>query len=76
MTISVTSPCPENTLNELGIRSWPIWSCDARSFDWTYDEQETCFLLEGAVSVTHDGEKPVKLGSGDLVVLPEGMKCI
>lgn len=34
---------------ELGARSWPIWSCGVSCFAWTYDEQETCLLLEGQV---------------------------
>ena len=29
-----------------------IWGCEISSFPWTYDEQETCLLLEGDVSVT------------------------
>ena len=52
MSILVTSPCPESTVEELGIKSWPIWTCDASSFDWTYDDKETCLLLEGEVTVS------------------------
>jgi len=33
MSILVISPCPEDTFKELGIKNWPIWSCDASSFD-------------------------------------------
>ena len=75
MSISVTSPCPESTVEELGIKTWPIWSCEASSFDWTYDDKETCLLLEGEVTVTPDGGEPVKFGAGDLVVFPAGMDC-
>ena len=52
MSILVTSPCPENTVEELGIKNWPIWPFDATSFDWTYENKETCLLLEGEVTVT------------------------
>ena len=52
LSISVTSPCPESTFDELGIKNWPIWTCDDSSFDWTYDDKETCLLLEGEVTVT------------------------
>ena len=75
MLISVTSPCPENTVDELGIKSWPIWTCDESSFDWTYDDKETCLLLEGEVTVTPEGGEPVKFGAGDFVVFPAGMDC-
>ena len=75
MSISVTSPCPESTVNDLGIKNWPIWTCEESSFDWTYDDKETCLLLEGEVMVTPEGGDPVKFGAGDLVVFPAGMDC-
>ena len=74
MSILVTSPCTESTIKELGIRNWPIWACDASSFDWTYDDKETCLLLEGEVTVTPNVGEPVTFGAGDLVVFPAGMK--
>jgi len=75
MDISVKSPCPKSTINELGIKEWPIWTCDPSSFPWTYSEKETCLILEGDVTVTPDEGKPIKLGGGDLVVFPQGMTC-
>ena len=52
MSILVTSPCPKSRFKELGINNWPIWTCDASSFDWIYNDQETCLLLEGEMTVT------------------------
>ncbi len=76
MSISVTSPCPEATIEELGIENWPIWTCEESSFDWRYDDKETCLLLEGEVTVIPEGGgDPVKFGAGDLVVFPSGMDC-
>ena len=75
MSILVTSPCPESTVDELEIKTWPIRTCEASSFDWTYDDKETCLLLEGEVTVTLDGGDPVMFGPGDLVVFPSGMYC-
>ena len=45
------------------------------TFPWTYDEQETCLLLEGDVSVTPEGGEPVRFGAGDLVVFAAGLSC-
>jgi hypothetical protein len=73
--ISVTSPCPESTISELGIKEWPIWNCEPSTFPWTYGEQETCLLLEGEVTVTPDGGASVDFKAGDLVVFPAGMSC-
>ena len=73
LSISVTSPCPKTTIEELGIKNWPIWTCEASSFDWTYDDMETCLLLEGEVTGAPDGGEPLKFGAGDLVVFPADM---
>ena len=75
MPISVTSPCPKNTVKELGIKNWPIWTCEASFFDWTYDNEETFLLLEGEVTVTPKGGEPVKFCAGDLGIFPAVMDC-
>ena len=75
MSILVTSPCPDSKVEELGIKNWPIWSCEESSFDWTYDDKETCLLLEGKVTVTPVGGEPVKFGAGDLVIFLAGIHC-
>ncbi len=65
----------ETELEQLGVRSWPIWSKEASTFPWTYDEEETCYFLEGDVVVTPEGGPPVEMGAGDLVTFPKGMSC-
>lgn len=67
-------PTPDR-LQALGVPQWPIWTKDASEFPWTYDEQETCYFLEGEVIVTPDGGEPVSMGKGDLVTFPAGMSC-
>lgn len=62
-------------LADLGITSWPIWEKEESEFPWHYDEEETCYLLEGDVVVTPLGGKPVHFGKGDLVTFPSGMSC-
>jgi hypothetical protein len=62
-------------LNALKVFSWPVWSKEASSFDWYYDEKEVCYFLEGEVTVkTAEGE--VAFGKGDLVTFPQGLKCV
>ena len=53
----------------------PIWECDISEFDWHYESEETCLLIEGEVTVKHDG-RSVSFGAGDMVVFPKGMSCI
>lgn len=63
-------------LQKLGVSSWPIWEKEESTFDWVYDETETCYLLEGAVRVEPAGGEAVEFGAGDLVTFPEGMRCV
>jgi uncharacterized cupin superfamily protein len=62
-------------LDAAGVKSWPIWSKEVSTFPWTYDDAETCYLLEGEVVVTPDGGEPVQVKQGDLVTFPAGLSC-
>lgn len=73
--INITHQPSEAEINQRGIKSWPIWEKEVSTFPWTYDANETCYLLEGDVTVTPDGGKPVRFGKGDLVTFPKGMSC-
>ena len=75
MEIQIERQPRQERLNQLGVSSWRIWTKEVSEFPWTYDEQETCYLLEGEVVVTPDGGEPVQFGKGDLVTFPEGMSC-
>jgi len=74
MEITVRKPT-EQEIKQLGARSWPIWECSPSTFDYEYDERETCLILEGDVTVeTPTGQ--VRFGAGDLVIFPKGLKCV
>ena len=68
------SDISENDISKKGVFSWPIWSCEVSEFDWEYDQQESCLLLEGEVEVSSDIET-VSFGAGDFVVFPKGLRC-
>lgn len=74
LQITVARPTLKE-LELLGVKSWPIWTCDVSSFDWHYDNRETCYILEGRVTVD-TAEGSVFFGPGDLVVFPVGLDCI
>ena len=66
----------------------PTWSCGVSEFDWYYDSEETCLLIEGEVEVIptptnlrfagDDGDDggSVRFGAGDYVVFPRGLECV
>ena len=53
----------------------PIWDCGVSEFDWYYDSEEICLLIEGHVTVTYDGGS-VTFEAGDYVVFPKGLACV
>jgi len=72
MTIRVKKPSPAEVQ---AMQSKPVWGCEVSEFDWYYDSEETCLLVEGEVTVTHDGGS-VSIGAGDYVVFPQGLACV
>jgi len=73
--IAVAHKPSKTHLVELGVFDWPIWEKEVSEFPWHYDEQEQCYILEGAVVVTPKSGKPVHFGAGDFVTFPAGMSC-
>lgn len=57
--------------------NWGTWGCGVSKFPWTYDQNESCYLLAGKVTVTPDDKslKPATFGKGDFVTFPAGMSC-
>jgi uncharacterized cupin superfamily protein len=72
--IHVEKPTEEK-LKALNARVWPIWEKEISEFPWEYVEKETCYILEGEVTIIPEKGDPVKFGKGDLVVFDEGLKC-
>ena len=73
--INVRHNPSDQELSQLGVSAWAIWEKEASEYHWVYDEKEVCYLLEGKVQVTPDGEEPVSFGAGDLVTFEEGLAC-
>jgi hypothetical protein len=67
----------EEELDKLGVKSWGIWEKEKSIFDYSYDDTETCYILDGEVEVTDNksGEK-LEFKKGDLVQFPKGLECV
>lgn len=74
--IKIQKNAGKDKLQELGVFDWDIWTKEVSNFPWHYDEQETCYFLEGEVIVTPEGRESVRIGKGDLVTFPKGMSCV
>ncbi|MCX8030733.1 MAG: cupin domain-containing protein [Thermodesulfovibrionales bacterium] len=60
----------------LGVNSWPIWTKKISKFNWSYDETEVCYILEGKVIVTTSEGEKVEIKAGDYVTFPKGLSCV
>lgn len=63
-------------LDAMGVDVWPVWSKEISTFDWTYDQTEECYVLEGEAVVTPTGGEPVTIQEGDFVNFPAGLSCV
>ncbi|MDD4202789.1 MAG: cupin domain-containing protein [Candidatus Omnitrophica bacterium] len=72
--IIVERPKPEK-IEGMGIPSWPIWEKEVSKFDWYYDTNEICLILDGQATVTGEDCNSVTFGKGDLVTFPQGLSC-
>ena len=62
-------------LEVLGVYDWPIWRKEVSTFDWSYAQRETCYILRGRFIVTPEGGEPQEFKRGDLITFPQGMNC-
>lgn len=72
--ISIERP-DRKKLDSLGVDTWPIWKKGISTFHWSYDTEETCYILEGKARVKAESGETAEFGPGDLVVFPRGMRC-
>ncbi len=68
------NPAPAK-LDVMGVYDWPIWEKEISTFPWTYDRKETCYFLEGDVTVTCANGEIIAMDVGDLVSFPKGLTC-
>jgi uncharacterized protein len=58
-----------------GINKWPIWTKEISKFDWYYESEEECQIIDGEVEVeTPEGNYTIK--AGDFVTFKVGLKCV
>lgn len=74
MKVEVKKPSKKE-LEDLGVKKWPIWEKEESVFEWSYDDKETCYFLEGDVEIRLADNSITKIISGDLAIFPKGLKC-
>lgn len=61
--------------DKFNINTWTKWGCGVDTFDWSYEQSEICYILEGHANVSYNGQT-VSFKCGDLVYFPEGLSCV
>ncbi|KAL1319189.1 hypothetical protein HN51_071491 [Arachis hypogaea] len=65
---------PQSKLTELGVTTWKTWEGGPMKIPWSFETEETMYLLKGKVKVIIEGSGgSFEIGGGDLVVFPKGM---
>jgi len=75
MSMVIIEKLTDEQVNQKGIKKWPIWTKEASTFDWYYDSDEECLILEGEVDVKTD-ERTYTIKAGDFVTFKKGLKCV
>lgn len=75
MPIQIEHSPTQERLNELGILDCPTWEKEVSTFDWFYDSEEVCYLVQGQVSVTYGNNESVTINKGGLVIFAKGLSC-
>jgi len=64
----------EADINQRGIRNWPVWEKEISRFDWSYNGDEECLILDGEV-IVETGEGVFTIKKGDFVTFKSGLEC-
>ena len=73
--IKIEKNLSEEQLDRRGVFDWDLWEKEISEFPWTYDDEETCYVLDGEVEVIPDDGEAVLVVAGDFVTFPQGMNC-
>ena len=64
----------DDELKKIGVLNWGIWTKEKSIFDWYYDSDEQCYILDGRV-IVHTAEGDYEIKRNDFVTFKKGLKC-
>ncbi len=75
MSKVIVETLSEEEIQKKGIRSWPVWTKEVSRFEWHYDSEEECLILEGEITVeTQEGT--FSITAGDFVTFKKDLQCV
>lgn len=64
----------DEEIHNKNIDNWPIWEKETSEFDWFYDTEEQCLIIEGKAIIKYN-EKAIEIKPGDFITFPVGLNC-
>jgi uncharacterized protein len=58
-----------------GIKNWPVWEKEPSRYEWSYDCDEECYIIEGEFSIESE-EGTFHYKAGDFITFKEGFRCV
>lgn len=76
MSINVERQVSDDRIETLNVDDWSTWFKEESEFDWSYSDTETCYVLEGEVTVKTDGGGELTIRPGDVAQFEQGLSCV
>jgi len=70
--ISLEPAAGRDRLEALGVHDWPIYASGVDDFEHRFAQDETCYVIEGEVTVTPRGGASFVFRKGDLATFARG----
>ena len=70
--IKVRKPSTQEIIDA---KLWGTWSKEPSKFEWQYNEQEYCYILEGDAVVRDKDGNSFPFKAGDFVIFEKGFEC-
>ncbi len=74
MTKVIIKKLSREEIAQRKMNTWPIWEKEVSRFDWKYEGDEECLILEGQVKI-ETPEGTFFISEGDFVTFKDGLKC-
>ena len=58
-----------------GIKNWPLWEKEPSHYEWIYDCDEECYIIEGDFNIETD-EGTFHFMTGDFITFKDGLHCV
>lgn len=70
--ILIEQPSPDR-MKAYKVKDWDIWEKEESEFDWNYESNESCYIIEGEAEIFFQNQK-IHIKSGDFITFKKDLK--